>query len=217
MVKSMDVSAEKPDINTSADYIAYVILKAIVFALCCTGAYFLLFHGQTPYYKNMFEEISRDNIFPFNLYPDIAAVEICIEIALLSVLFFHNDRFKGIAFSAKFDAMVIGISFSSLFIPMMLLEAFYINSGDFAGLGYAGVHLLLNIAVIAGLIFSPIFYISSIASCFMVREIYKDTVEKSENDTGTCTATIGTIISIEEFRRKYVNRTGLMKSRIHSQ
>lgn len=194
MIKSMNVSLDM-------EYITYTVFKAIVFVFCCIGVYFLIFHGQTPYYNSMFEEISYGNIFPFNLYPDIAAVEICIETILLSVLFFHNDRFKGIAFSARFNVMVIGISLGGLFVPMMLLEAFYKNPGAFTGLGYAGVHLLLNMATIAGLIFSPMFYISSIASCFMVREIHKDTVEKGENVNGTNTTNTGIIISIDDLRR----------------
>lgn len=95
------------------------------------------------------------DILQINLYPNIAALEICTGTLLLSVLFFHDDRFKGITFSIKYKLTVIGLSLGILLVTMVLLEKFYENPSNFTGLGYSGIHLLLNAAAIAGLIFAP--------------------------------------------------------------
>jgi len=115
----------------------------------------------------------------------------------MSVLLFYNDRYEQIAFSVQYKAMVIGMTVGTLFIPMVMLEAFYENPTFASGLGYAALHLLLNVATITGLFLSPILFLTGTCSCFMIKAVPKNTVDISHH---TDEILPGKVVSLSEYK-----------------
>lgn len=186
-------------------YLAYTLFKLGFFVASCIEIYNIVF-GIKRSFTGLFERIASSNIFPFNLYPNIAEIELVIGVLLLPILLFYNDSKEDIAFSIRYKVIVIGLTLGIWLLPLALLEGFYRNPIVVDGLGYAGIHLLLNMAAIAGLIFSPILYVAGISSCFMIKGTDKELDEKPDEEY---TKGTGVVINIDDLRRVHCKRPGL--------
>lgn len=199
---------QKAGRKTTQVYLIYTLFKIVFFIASCIEVYNIIL-GSNRTFASLFERIASCNVFPFNLYPDIASVELVAGVLLLPFLLFYDDSMEGIAFSIRYKVMVIGLALGAWLVPLTLLESFYKNSSFVTGLGYVAIHLLLNAAAIVGLIFSPVLYAAGISSCFMIKGTCKGNDVKPENDPETNIIATGAIISIDDLRRAHCKRRGL--------
>lgn len=173
-------------VPTDKEYLVFVMLK-VIFYLSVNAVVFFNAVIDRQGFLERFYLISERNLFPFNIYPKILAVELVMLTFGMFVLMFYNDRFEGIKFAVKYKAIVLSLAFACLLVPIILLEAFYENPYFVNGLGYFFINLALNSLTILGFCFAPMILFSGTISIFMIKAPRN---KEQDNTTGSANKVI---------------------------